>query len=77
MINRTILHKVMNGGDEVFLVVWLITFIVVVVIFRTVANKFMNFIGADWYTFNPGGRAVTCAIISAVIAFIIYACIYG
>lgn len=60
-----------------FLVIWLIAFIVVVLIFKTVVNGLMHFIGADWYSFNAVGRAITCGLISLVLAFLIYALIYG
>lgn len=60
-----------------FLIIWLIAFIVVVLIFKTIVNAIMGFIGADWYSFNPVGRVITCGLISLIIAFVIYACIYG
>lgn len=60
-----------------FLVIWLITFIVVVLIFKTVVNGLMHFIGADWYSFSARSRAITCGLISLVLAFLIYALIYG
>ena len=60
-----------------FLLIWLITFIVVVIIFKTVVNGLMGFLGASWYSFNAAGRATTCGVISLILAFIIYACIHG
>ena len=60
-----------------FWIIWLISFIIVVFIFKTIVNGFMNFIGADWYMFNAGTRVITCGLLSLVLAFCIYACIYG
>ena len=52
--------------------IWLISFIVVVVIFKTIVNGLMNFIGADWYMFSIGSRVLVCGFISLVLALIIY-----
>lgn len=60
-----------------FWVIWLISFIVVVMIFKTVINGLMRFIGADWYMFSARTRVLTCGLISLVLAFLIYACING
>ena len=60
-----------------FFVIWLICFIVVVLIIKFIVNGFMSFMGADWYSFNVTGRIFTCGLISLVIAFLIYALIYG
>lgn len=60
-----------------FLMIWLICFIVVVIICKTIVNGIMGFLGADWYTFNVAGRAMTCTLVSLVIAFFIYALING
>ena len=60
-----------------FLIIWLIAFIIVVTIFKTVANNLMSFIGADWYTFDAKGRATACGLISLVITIVIYVCIKG
>ena len=58
-------------------VIWLISFIAVVLIFKFIVNGFMNFMGADWYSFSVAGRTFTCGLISLVVAFLIYALIYG
>ena len=60
-----------------FWVIWLISFIVVVMIFKTIINGLMRFIGADWYMFSIRTRVITCGLISLVLAFLIYACING
>lgn len=63
-----------------FLLIWLICFIIVVILCRTVVNAFMGFMGfmgADWYGFSVGTRFIVCAILSAIIAFVVYACIVG
>lgn len=60
-----------------FWIIWLISFIVVVTIFKTVVNGLMNFIGADWYMFSARSRVTTCGLISLVLAFLIYAFING
>lgn len=55
-----------------FWTIWLISFIVVVFVFRTIVNGFMSFIGADWYMFSVGSRVLICGFISLVLALIIY-----
>lgn len=60
-----------------FWIIWLISFIVVVLIFKTIVNGFMHFIGADWYMFSAKSRVIVCGVLSFVLAFVIYACIQG
>ena len=60
-----------------FWIIWLISFIVVVVIFKTIVNSLMSFIGADLYMFNIVSRTITCGVLSLILAFFIYALIFG
>lgn len=46
----------------------LINFIVIVIICRTVVNKFMEFMGADWYMFDVKGRAIFCLVLAIILA---------
>ena len=53
-----------------FVLLVIINFVIVVIITRTLIAKFMGFLGADWFEFNPIRRAISCLIVSIILALI-------
>lgn len=54
-----------------FLVVWLICFIIVVTIYKFLANHFVSFLGGDTYFFSIGGRFFACEVLSLILAVVV------
>ena len=54
-----------------FFVIWLVLFIITVIVWRTVVERFVGFLGGSSYFFNYMTRAGICAVISLVLAIVV------